>query len=159
LSTDLDRLGKAYRRLAADTGSRIDFANDADSDALRAIAEEEKSYLDQAFFVLMFGVLEKQVSLLAVARTAGVERRMAMRRAAFEKRLDVAIKVASEVRPGGAAEEAANAKDLFLDWYGIRNDIAHGEPSTELLDLVGLLHRAKAMSALLGDVQRALVAR
>jgi hypothetical protein len=136
----------------------MDFACDADNDALLAIAEEERGYLDQAFFVLMFGILEKQVNLLAVARTSGIGRRMAMREAAFENRLDAATKVASEVRPGAAAEEIRHSREQFLGWYGIRNDVAHGEPSTRVLDLVGLpatsqrhLHVIERGRSVLGD--------
>jgi hypothetical protein len=156
LTADFDRLGRAYRRLAADTGRRIDFACDIDSDDALRIAEEERSFLDQAFFVLLFGALERQMNLLAVARQNDEDRRTAMRNAPFERRLEAATRVATESIGAARTADIVSAHERILGWYEIRNQIAHGEPPTSLLDVVALLRQAAAISALLSEVQVAL---
>lgn len=126
---------------------------DADSDEVFKIAEEERSFLDQAFFILIFGALEKQIGLLASARLHAADRRDAMRDAAFEKRLGTAVKVAIEVleRVRAASIESVQAK--IAEWYELRNQIAHGEAPTDLVDVVAVLEQAKTMSELFAEVR------
>jgi hypothetical protein len=131
------------------------FACDADNDDVLAIAEEEGIFLNQAFFVLMFGILEHQINLLAAAKIPNA-RRDAMRGSAFATRLDSAIKVATEVLGDSHAVEIAKARDQIIDWYSSRNDMAHGEPRTRLLDIVSLLQGARMIFALLSKVQAAI---
>lgn len=156
MSEDLDRLGRAYKRLAADTGSRMDFACDIGSDDALKVAEEERYFLDQSFFVLLFGVLERQINQLAMARLPDEERRAAMRSARFERRLDTATKVAAEIVGTERAGSITSAREKTAEWYETRSDIAHGEAPTALVDMAGLLQQAKAISALFDEVQAVL---
>jgi hypothetical protein len=134
----------------------MDFACDIGSDDALRVAEEERNFLDQSFFVLLFGVLERQINQLAMARLPSQERRTAMRSAKFENRLDAATKVASEIVGTERANSITSARGKILEWYETRSDIAHGEALTTLVDIAGLLQQAKVISTLFDEVQAAL---
>jgi hypothetical protein len=136
----------------------MDFACDIGSDDALKVAEEERNFLDQSFFVLLFGVLERQINQLAMARSPDAKQRTAMRSAKLKNRLDAATKVASEIAGTELANSITSARGTILEWYDTRNDIAHGEAPTTLVDIAGLLQRAKAISMLFDEVQAALSA-
>ncbi len=150
---DLDSLVRSYSRLSHDIGGRINFACDLDNEDALRIAEQEKSHLDQAFFVLSFAALERQITLLASARL-GVDRRDAMREVAFERRLQVSIQVAEEMLAGEVRWSGKERE--ILSWYKIRNFIAHGEALTQLADVPTVLYQANEIAGTLDDVNRTL---
>jgi hypothetical protein len=147
MNKDLDSLTRSYSRLSRDVGGRIEFACDLDSPDALEVAEQEKSHLDQAFFVLSFSALEKRITYLASARQAAAKQRTAMRDAPFEKRLDSAVKVAREAL-GGQPEWASesNLSDI-RSWYVIRNEIAHGESPTQLFHVPPVIDLANAIAS------------
>lgn len=159
MSGDLDKLVRAYRRLSEDVGGRINFACDIDNDdaALRAleIAEEERGYLDQAFFVFCFAALERRINSLAVARENNAARRQAMRNAKFEKRFQAAKKVATEVL-GLEPSWIASVSEID-SWYDIRNAIAHGESPTGLFDVPAVINRTREIATTLQEVTEQLL--
>ena len=152
MNSDLDSLTRSYTRLSRDVGGRIEFACDLDSQDALGVAEKEKDHLDQAFFILGFSALEKKITLLASARLAAPEQRTGMRNAGFDRRLESAVKVAREVL--GTAPEWASSEILstIKSWYDIRNDIAHGDPPTQLFDVPPVIYLADAIAATLDDV-------
>jgi hypothetical protein len=153
LKSELDSLVRSYSRLSHDIGGRINFACDLNNDEALGIAEQEKSHLDQAFFVLSFAALERQLTLLATARLESAQRRDAMREAAFERRWQAAIQVAEETL--GDVRWKSKEREV-LSWYKIRNFIAHGEAPTQLADVPTVLYQANEVAGTLDDVSRAL---
>jgi hypothetical protein len=153
LKSELDSLVRSYSRLSHDIGGRMNFACDLDNEGALGIAEEEKSHLDQAFFVLSFAALERQVNLLASARLA-TDRRDAIRQEPFERRWQVSIQVAEETL-GGDVRWKGKEREV-LSWYKIRNFIAHGEAPTQLADVPSVLYQANEVAGTLDDVCRAL---
>ena len=156
MKSELDSIVRSYRRLSHDVGGRIEFALDLDNEDALRIAEEEKFHLDQAFFVLSFAALERQLTLLASARLA-TDRRDAMRDTSFERRWQVSIQVAEETL-GVDVRWKGKERDI-LSWYKIRNFIAHGEPLTQLADVPTVLYQANEVAATLDEVNRALARR
>jgi hypothetical protein len=156
MNSDLDSLTRSYTRLSRDVGGRIEFACDLDSADAFTVAEQEKDHLDQAFFVLSFSALEKKITLLASARHATADQRTAMRGAAFEKRLESAVKIAREVL--GTAPEWASGATLstIRNWYDIRSEIAHGDPPTQLFDVPPVIYLADDIATTLERVTRTL---
>jgi hypothetical protein len=152
MNSDLDSLTRSYTRLSRDVGGRIEFACDLDSAEALRVAEQEKDHLDQAFFVLSFSALEKKVTLLASARQTSADQRIAMRSAAFDKRLEAAVKVAREVI--GTEPKWASQLSLIRNWYDIRNEIAHGDPPTQLVDVPPVIYLADDTATTLEQVTR-----
>jgi hypothetical protein len=154
LKGEFENLARSYARLSRDVGGRMDFACDLDSDDALAAAEQEKSYLQQAFFVIGFGALERQITLLASAKLADPYRAAAMRDAPFERRLEIAIKVAQEALNARIVWGAA--APAIRSWYGIRNEIAHGQPATQLFDVLEVIYCANEVAATLDQVNAAV---
>jgi hypothetical protein len=154
LRGELEKLASSYARLSHDVGGRINFACDLNSDVALDLAEQEKAHLDQAFFVLGFAALERQVTLLASARLADAGRREAMREASFEKRWQASIQVANEIL--GIEIPWRTAERVIFSWYSIRNLIAHGQSPTQLADVPSVLYRADDVAATLAEVARVL---
>jgi hypothetical protein len=149
---NLEHLKRSYTRLSYDVGGRTNFACDLDSDAALSIAEQEKTHLDQAFFVLSFAASERQITLLASIRLSENERRAAMRDAAFEQRWQAAIRVAEEIL---SAEVAWRTEEqTVLSWYKIRSDIAHGQSPTLLADIPPVIYKADEVAATLEQVNQ-----
>jgi hypothetical protein len=146
----LDNLTRSYTRLSRDVEGRIEFAFDLDSEGALAVAEQEKDHLDQAFFVLGFSALEKKITLLASARQSAADQRMAMRDAGFDKRLASAVKIAREVL--GTDPKWAEDAAMIMNWYSIRNEIAHGDPPTRLVDVPPVIYLADAIATTLERV-------
>jgi hypothetical protein len=150
LTSDLDGLARAYARLSRDVGGRIDFACDSGSDDALKVAEQEKYHLDQAFFVLSFAALEKQLTLLASVNSTSDDGRALMRKAKFEQRLQSAIKV---VRAKMGVEPAwSESRSDIQSWYGVRNDIAHGNSPATLFDIPPIIDLARKVEETLGQV-------
>lgn len=154
MKSELDSLVRSYTRLSHDIGGRINFACDLDNDDALAIAEQEKAHLDQAFFVLSFAALERQVTLLASARLGEEARRDAMRDAPFERRWQACVQVAEETLGTGVRWKGKERE--ILSWYKIRNFVAHGEPPTQLADVPTVLYQANEVAGTLDDVNHAL---
>lgn len=154
MNIELESLVRSYTRLSRDVGGRINFACDLNNDDALTVAEQEKTHLDQAFFVLSFAALENQITSLACARLTAEDRRTAMRDAAFEKRWDAAIKVAQEILKTDVPWESA--RPIVLSWYTIRNDVAHGRPPSQLADVPTVLYRADKIAATFDHVVIAL---
>jgi hypothetical protein len=150
--SDLDSLSRSYSRLSRDVGGRIEFACDADSADALGFAEEEKAHLDQAFFVLGFSALEKKITLLASARQSTPDQRAAMRGVDFDRRLETAIKVVREVLRDEPEWASGPQLPTIRNWYAIRNEIAHGDPPTQLFDVPPVIHLADAIGASLERV-------
>jgi len=154
LKTELDSIARSYARLSHDIGGRINFACDLDDDDALGIAEQEQAHLDQAFFVLSFAALERQITLLASARFAAADRRIAMREAPFQKRWEASIQVAKEILRVDIPWQTEGR--TVLSWYEIRNFIAHGDSPTQLVDVPTVLYRANEVAATLDQVTQSL---
>jgi hypothetical protein len=152
MNKDLDSLTRSYTRLSRDVAGRIEFAFDLDSEDALAVAEQEKNHLDQAFFVLGFSALEKKVTLLASMQLADAGRRTAMRDAAFNKRLESAVKVAREVLGTDPLWALDATLSDIRNWYVIRNDIAHGDFPTQLFHVPPVIGLAGQIAATLDEV-------
>jgi hypothetical protein len=152
VSPELEHIAASYARLSYDIGSRINFACDVGSEEAFAAAEREQALLDQAFFVLCFAALERQVVLLASARRP--DRRQRMRDVNFNQKLKVALKVAREVLD--ATPSWSTAESIIGTWYQIRNDIAHGDAPAQLIDVPAVLRQADAVANTLAEVRQAL---
>ena len=151
---ELEKLASSYARLSHDVGGRINFACDLDSDVALDLAEQEKAHLDQAFFVLGFAALERQITLLASATLVDAGRRDAMREASFEKRWQASIQVANEILETEIPWRTAER--MIFSWYSIRNLIAHGQSPTQLADVPTVLYRADDVAVTLAQVTRGL---
>lgn len=156
MNKDLDSLTRTYSRLSRDIGGRIEFACDLDSSEALEVAEQEKTYLDQAFFVLAFSALEKRVTSLASARQATADQRTAMRDAAFDRRLESAVKVAREVLRDEPQWALAGQLSEIRSWYVVRNEIAHGDSPTRLFDVPPVIYRANAIALTFDQVVGAI---
>jgi hypothetical protein len=117
----LESLRRAYDRLSYDVAGRIDFACDLDSDAALTIAEQEKTHIDQAFFVLSFAALERQITLLACVQLVEDGRRSAMREAAFAQRLQTAIRLSEERL--AASIPWRTSEQTILKLYQVRSNL------------------------------------
>jgi hypothetical protein len=150
LNSELDGLAQSYSRLSRDVGGRINFACDLDNEDALEIAEQEKAHLDEGFFVLAFGALERHVTSLACARCAQEARRTAMRGADFGRRWDVAAKVGHEILNTDIAWDAH--KGEVLSWYKIRSDIAHGRLQLAQVDVPAIIYRADEIATTFDEV-------
>jgi hypothetical protein len=150
LKSELESLSRSYARLSHDVGGRINFACDVDNDDAFKMAEREKVHLDHAFFVLSFAALEHQITLLACAREADVNRKTAMRDAKFKDRWQAAAKVAGETLGRPCPWEAA--RQVVLSWYDIRSDIAHGRSPSQFVDVPPILGQAREIATTLDQV-------
>jgi len=157
MDSDLDSLTRSYARLSRDVGGRIEFACDLDSADALSVVEQEKDHLDQAFFVLGFSALEKKITLLASSRQTTAGQRTAMRGAAFDRRLESAVKVAREVLGIESEWASAAAVSTIRNWYDIRGEIAHGDPPTQLVDVPPVIFLANDVATTLEQVTRALL--
>jgi len=154
MDSDLDSLSRSYSRLSKDVGGRIEFACDLNSTDALNVAEQEKALLDQAFFVLSFSALEKKITSLASARQSTPNRRARMRSSGFDKRLDTAIRIVREVL--GSVPEWASETPTIKNWNAIRNEIAHGDPPTQLFNVPPVISLADAIGTSLDRVVSAL---
>jgi hypothetical protein len=149
MNSDLDSLARSYSRLSRDVGGRIEFACDINSADALSIAEQEKDHLDQAFFVLSFSALEKKITQLASVRQSTASQRTAMRGAAFDRRLESAVKVAREVLGIDPEWASGTNQSTIRNWYAIRNEIAHGDSPTQLFDVPPVIYLADDIAATL----------
>jgi hypothetical protein len=156
MDRDLDSLTRSYTRLSRDVGGRIEFACDLNSTEALSVAEEEKAHLDQAFFVISFSALEKKITLLASVPLKTAKQRAALRSAAFEKRLVSAVKIARETLGNEPKWAVDPGMPTIRHWYAIRNEIAHGDPPTQLVDVPPVIYLADAVATTLERVVRAI---
>ena len=154
MKSELDNLARSYARLSHDVGGRINFACDLNNDDALKVAEQEKDHLDQAFFILSFAALEKQITSLACARLADADRQAAMRDADFQKRWRTSIQVAEETL--GIDVEWSTTERTISSWYRIRNLIAHGQSPTQLADVPTILFQADKVAETLEQVTQQL---
>ena len=79
-----------------------------------------------------------------------------MRTAGFDKRLESAIRIVREVL--GSDPEWASRTQLttITNWYAIRNEIAYGDPPTQLVDVPPVIYLADAIGTTLERVIDAL---
>jgi len=79
-----------------------------------------------------------------------------MRGAGFDERLEAAIKIVREVL--GEEPEWASQTELLTirNWYAIRNEIAHGDPPTQLFDVPPVIYLADAIGTALERVLGAI---
>jgi hypothetical protein len=105
--------------------------------------------LDQAFFVLSFSALEKKITQLASVRQSTASQRTAMRGAAFDRRLESAVKVAREVLGIDPEWASGTNQSTIRNWYAIRNEIAHGDSPTQLFDVPPVIYLADDIAATL----------
>ena len=154
MNKELEALARSYARLSHDVGGRISFACDLDDENALDTAEQEKTHLDQAFFILSFAALEKHVTLLACARLAEEVRRNSMRDAPFDRRWQTSVTVAEEILQINVLWKAAERE--VASWYKIRSAIAHGQSPSQLADVPRVLYRADEIAATLEEVTRVL---
>jgi hypothetical protein len=154
MNSDLDSLARSYTRLSRDVGGRIEFACDLNSADALSIAEQEKDHLDQAFFVLSFSALEKKITQLASVRQSTAVQRTAMRGAAFDRRLESAVKVAREVLGTDPEWTSAAKQSTIRNWYAIRSEIAHGDSPTQLFDFPPVIYLADDIATTLERIMQ-----
>jgi hypothetical protein len=156
MDRDLDSLTRSYTRLSRDVGGRIEFACDVNSTDALSVAEEEKAHLDQAFFVISFSALEKKITSLASVRLKTAEQRAALRSVSFDKRLESAVKIAREILGNEPEWAVGPGVSTIRNWYAIRNEIAHGDSPTQVVDVPPVIYLANAVATTLDRVVRAI---
>ena len=77
-----------------------------------------------------------------------------MRSAAFDKRLESAIKVAHEVLGSDPEWASGETISTIRSWYAIRNEIAHGDSPTQLIDVPPVIYLADAIATTFEQVMR-----
>jgi hypothetical protein len=158
VSYDLNNIARSYARLSRDVGARVSSAIDLNHiesvPAVLAGAEQEHSLLEKAFFVLSFAAIERRITLMASAKLKEALRRDAMRDAKFHTRLETAIKVAREVL-GTDPLWMSSASELE-SWNEIRNEIARGDPPTQLFNIPLVIAKGMEIAETFDEVDRAL---
>jgi hypothetical protein len=98
--------------------------------------------VDAAFFVLIFGQLERRITDLAVQKMKREEEKTALRDARFERRLEIALGDDHKLRLG------------VEEWYSVRSDVVHGERIAATYHVARVLARARQIEALLDRISR-----
>lgn len=132
----LDELANAYRRtqrfITRGMEDALEFNDEAQFDTL----DQDRNIIDAAFFVLIFGQLERRITDLAI-RKVQPQQRNAMREAKFEKRLEIALPNDESLR------------DEIESWYSNRNAPAHGSGIASGYEIADVLARARQIDQLL----------
>ncbi len=129
----LDELANAYRRVQRLITLGMEDALEFDNEDKFELLDKDRNIVDAAFFVLMFGQLERRITELAVQKVSGQSSRhkSAMREAKFEKRLAVAL-----------GNNPAMLKEIEA-WYALRNIPAHGSGIASGYEISAVLSRAQ----------------
>lgn len=93
-----DDIDAAYRRARRSIMRGLEDAADFDDDAQFAALERDQDIVDAAFFVLIFGQLEKRITDLAVRKVYRQQEKNALRGHKFEKRLEIALRDQPDLR-------------------------------------------------------------
>jgi hypothetical protein len=133
----LDDIANAYRRAQRSIVRGMEDAADFDDDARFAALERDQNIVDAAFFVLIFGQLEKRITDLAIHKAKRQNEKSALRDAKFEKRLEIALRDQPDLRRE------------IEDWYSVRSDPAHCTGIASGYDIGAVLTRAREIDALL----------
>ncbi len=97
------------------------------------LLDRDRNIVEAAFFVLIFGQLERRVTELAVRKVSGqsVRHKAAMRDAKFERRLEVAL-----------GDDPALRTEIEA-WYSVRNIPAHGSGIASGYEISAILSSAR----------------
>jgi hypothetical protein len=114
LEIDLDDIGSAYSRVRRSIQRALEDAADFDDERRWSALARDQIIVDAAFFILIFGQLEKCITDLAVHKLKREEERAALRDAKFERRLEIALRNDHDLRAG------------IGEWYSARSDVVHG---------------------------------
>jgi hypothetical protein len=79
-----------------------------------------------------------------------------MRSADFDKRLESALKVAREVLGTDPGWASGGTPSTIKNWYDIRNEIAHGDPPTQLFDVPPVIYLADDIATTLERVMHTI---
>ncbi len=135
----LDDLAQAYRRVERSIYRGMEDAVDFNDEVRLDALDRDRTIVDAAFFVLIFGQLENRVTQLALQTVSEPKQQQALREAKFEKRLEIALRGRGELRRE------------IKGWCSIRNDVAHGESIASGYEIKSVLSRAEEIDALLAD--------
>jgi hypothetical protein len=92
--------------------------------------ERDRTIVDAAFFLLIFGQIEDRINALARGRLSA-RQQASLRGLKFEKRLALAL-------PSDTA-----LRSVIEDWYEDRGDVAHGRSVASAYDIPAMLARAR----------------
>jgi hypothetical protein len=130
----LDAVEAAYLRtrryIERDQEDALEFLSDPAWEGL----ERDRSIVDAAFFLLIFGQIEDRINALARGRLS-TRQQSSLRTLKFEKRLALAV-------PNNTA-----LKSVIEGWYEDRSDAAHGRSVASAYDIPAMLGRAREIEA------------
>lgn len=90
-AVSLDELESAYRRVSRALYRAQEDALDFVAEEIIAALEREQTIIDAAFFILIFGQIERRINELAATRLKRADQRAAIRERRFEQRLGIAL--------------------------------------------------------------------
>jgi hypothetical protein len=130
----LDELAEAYQRVQKAIARPL-------TDGI--ILESDPDVVDNGFFLLIFGQIERRITDLAVSKAQRQEEKTYWggRSAPFDRKLEFAL------RDHGTA-----LKDEIGNWYDDRSDIAHGRSLASGIEIGPVLARAREIDALLDRI-------
>jgi hypothetical protein len=109
--------------------------------------EQDQDIVDDGFFLLIFGQIERRITDLAVEMVNRAEEKEYLRgrNAPFDRKIGIALR-----------DHADELKGDISTWYGVRNDIAHGKSLASGIEIGPVLARAREIDALLNAIQQQL---
>jgi hypothetical protein len=140
-AVSLDEISNAHTRVRRSILRGMEDAADFNDGARFSALERDQIIVDAAFFVLIFGQIERRITELAVRKVNRAEERSALRDAKFERRLEIALRDDRVLR------------DEIADWYSIRNAPAHGQGIASGYEIGKVLLTARVIDALLASLQ------
>jgi hypothetical protein len=132
----LDELADAYQR----TQRAITRAIETD-----AALERDRDIVDDGFFLLIFGQIERRITDLAVEKVerSAEKQYLRGRNAGFDRKIEIALR-----------DQSDELKEDLTNWYGVRSDIAHGRSLASGIEIGPVLASAGEIDVLLVTIQQ-----
>lgn len=136
----LDAIESAYRRISRAAYRAVEEAYDFVAEEIISALEQDQAILDAAFFILVFGQLERRIDQFAgaIPQPQPLARG---RQKNFGSRLGTAL-------PGKG--QRLRRREIE-QWYALRNRAAHGEEIAAGYNLRAIIARARELEAELGS--------
>jgi hypothetical protein len=141
-AVSLDDIGNAYSRVQRSIQRGMEDAADFGDELRWSALTRDQIIVDAAFFILIFGQLERCITDLAVYNVKRVEAKTALRDAKFERRLEIALR------------DDRGFRDRIEGWYSVRSDVVHGQDIAAAYDVGAVLATARQIEALLDRIAR-----
>jgi hypothetical protein len=142
LAISLDDIGGTYARVQRSIERAMEDAADFGDERRWSALVLDQIIVDAAFFVLIFGQLERRITDLAVQKMKREEEKTALRDARFERRLEIALRDDHKLRLG------------IEEWNSVRGDVVHSERIAATYHVARVLARARQIEALLDRISR-----